>query len=304
MKNYNIENQQFVLTESADAYLRFIPFSSLPQAENDTGLAQLTERVLMAKHDAFIGHYTDYILFSLTLKNHDDFNNNEAIVMIIYKNYTLFFYDETLTTAEIYVDHINYMLKQLTDSSLPNLLIPYILIRYDLLTDRRFLMEIENTILDIEVSFSHKLVDPQNKILSLRKILSNYKHHYLSLSDLMEDMMGNNSNLLGNEVDQNYQRLSNKLTRLYKYTEMLSEYVSQVNDRYRAQMDLNLNKIMKTFTIISVIFMPLTLIVGWYGMNFDIPELKSKYGYLYVTGLSIFMLIASLLYIKKRGFWD
>lgn len=126
-----------------------------------------------------------------------------------------------------------------------------------------------------------------------------------SLIDLFEDMTEDYEELLPQDADLNYQRLSNKLDRLYKYSVMLSEYVSQVNDRYRAQIDLNLNKTMKTFTILSAIFLPLTLIVGWYGMNFEgMPELGSKYGYLYVIGLSVTILTGSLLYIKKRGFWD
>lgn len=306
MKNFNFNNQQFVPVDAEDAYLRFVTFAELQDAkDNHSDLAQLADKVLMAKNDAYIGYYVGYTLLSLTLKNHDNPDDNEAIVMIIYKDYALFFYDEALTMPDVYVGHINYILNQLADSSFPNLLIPYALIRYDLLTDRTFLRTIENTILEIEISFDEKLKDPHNRILSLRKTLSNYKHYYLSLTDLLEDMTEDYADLLGKETEQNYQRLSNKLDRLYKYSAMLSEYVAQVNDRYRAQIDLNLNKTMKTFTILSAIFLPLTLIVGWYGMNFEnMPELKLEHGYPYVIGLSLSILSGSLLYIKKRGFWD
>ncbi|NGY38967.1 hypothetical protein FQU23_015820 [Flavobacterium sp. XN-5] len=53
------------------------------------------------------------------------------------------------------------------------------------------------------------------------------------------------------------------------------------------------NDVMKLLTIFSAFFLPLTFIVGVYGMNFDfMPELRWKYGYLYVI---IFMVILSVL---------
>lgn len=58
---------------------------------------------------------------------------------------------------------------------------------------------------------------------------------------------------------------------------------------------------MKTLTIISAIFIPLTFIVGVYGMNFEnIPELKYQYGY-YSVMIGMFLLvIALIIYFKKR----
>ena len=55
------------------------------------------------------------------------------------------------------------------------------------------------------------------------------------------------------------------------------------------------------FTIITTIFFPLTIIVGWYGMNFaNMPELTWKYGYLYVTALSVFVVILLIIIGKKK----
>jgi magnesium transporter len=61
---------------------------------------------------------------------------------------------------------------------------------------------------------------------------------------------------------------------------------------------------MKFFTLVTTIFFPLTVIVGWYGMNFNsMPELKWKYGYIYVITLSIFVVaILIALFKKKRWF--
>lgn len=326
MVSYRFEQKKFIPSSIEQASLHCLSFAEVNECREASDSEQaldypaadirqhfkekihfalLADKIITAKNDAFINHYSDYTLLSLTLKNHEDPEKNEAIIMILYPDYALLFYDDKLSTIETHIAHINKVFTQLTEISVPNFLIPYALIRHDLLTDRSFLREIENTTLELEISFTTELKNPQNTILNLRKTLSNYKHYYLSLIELFEDMTEDYEDLLPNDADLNYQRLTNKLNRLYKYSAMLSEYVSQVNDRYRAQIDLNLNKTMKSFTILSAIFLPLTLIVGWYGMNFEgMPELTFKYGYLYVIGLSVTILTGSLFYIWKRGFWD
>ena len=62
-----------------------------------------------------------------------------------------------------------------------------------------------------------------------------------------------------------------------------------------------MNEIMKTLTIISAVFIPLTFIVGVYGMNFEyMPELKAKNGYFIVLGAMVLLVIALIIYFKKR----
>jgi magnesium transporter len=58
---------------------------------------------------------------------------------------------------------------------------------------------------------------------------------------------------------------------------------------------------MKTLTIISAVFIPLTFIVGVYGMNFDnMPELHTVNGYFIVMGSMVLLVIGLIIYFKKR----
>jgi magnesium transporter len=58
---------------------------------------------------------------------------------------------------------------------------------------------------------------------------------------------------------------------------------------------------MKVLTIITTIFMPLTFIVGIYGMNFEhMPELKWEWGYALVLGLMVAIVIAMLGFFKWK----
>lgn len=73
-------------------------------------------------------------------------------------------------------------------------------------------------------------------------------------------------------------------------------------EMYMSNISNKMNEVMKVLTIMATIFIPLTFIVGVYGMNFDyIPELHYQNGYFYVWGLMIAIFIGLLFYFKKKG---
>ena len=79
------------------------------------------------------------------------------------------------------------------------------------------------------------------------------------------------------------------------------EYVSQLRDLMQTQLDVRQNRIMTVLTVITSIFMPLTLIAGWYGMNFRyMPELEWRLGYPVVIAVSLVIVVASLVFFKKK----
>jgi magnesium transporter len=80
----------------------------------------------------------------------------------------------------------------------------------------------------------------------------------------------------------------------------MSSLESAVNF-YFSEQSRKMNEIMKTLTIISAVFIPLTFIVGVYGMNFEnMPELRYKYGYHIVMTVMLLLVVALLIYFKKR----
>ena len=93
--------------------------------------------------------------------------------------------------------------------------------------------------------------------------------------------------------------LSNRADRLMGRTAHLLEYAQQVRDLYQAQVDAKQNSNMQFLTVLSTIFFPLTLITGWYGMNFEnMPELKN--GYPGVIALSLIVIVVCILIFKKK----
>lgn len=70
---------------------------------------------------------------------------------------------------------------------------------------------------------------------------------------------------------------------------------------YYSLSDQKLNQIMKTLTIVSTIFIPLTFIVGVYGMNFaNMPELEWEHGYFFTWFIMLGISISVLLYMKRK----
>ena len=74
-----------------------------------------------------------------------------------------------------------------------------------------------------------------------------------------------------------------------------------LQDTFLGLVNIQQNKIIKIFTVVSVIFLPPTLIASMYGMNFDfMPELHWRYGYLFAIFLMIAFASAILLVFKKK----
>lgn len=80
----------------------------------------------------------------------------------------------------------------------------------------------------------------------------------------------------------------------------LHEIESKINMIFSIQGH-RLNEVMKTLTIFSVIFIPLTFLAGIYGMNFKhIPELELQHGYFILLGIMVGITIGVLLYFKRK----
>lgn len=80
----------------------------------------------------------------------------------------------------------------------------------------------------------------------------------------------------------------------------LQELESKINLIFSIQGH-RLNEVMKTLTILSVIFIPLTFLAGIYGMNFtNIPELNWKYGYFILLGIMVLVTVISIWYFKRK----
>lgn len=88
---------------------------------------------------------------------------------------------------------------------------------------------------------------------------------------------------------------------VFETVDMLNNRTTELIQLYNSMISNTMNEVMKILAIISTIFMPLSFIVGLYGMNFEyMPELKWHYGYFITLGLMAALVVGMLLYFKKK----
>ena len=154
---------------------------------------------------------------------------------------------------------------------------------------------IESNILDGEEK------DPSQRVSRVRSDLRDLRIHYEQLLDLGQELEENENDFFNEDNTRYFHLFTQRVSRLHDLTASLREYSIQIRDLYQSQLDIKQNRIMALLTIITSIFMPLTLIAGWYGMNFKyMPELEYKWAYPAVIVVSIVIVIVSLVFFKKK----
>ena len=133
-----------------------------------------------------------------------------------------------------------------------------------------------------------------------RRKLSELNAYYEQLT-AMSDMIASLDAPAPIAAAEQWSRFSMQTERLESHVHLLQENVIQLRELYQAQLDAKQNKVMCILTVVTTIFLPLTLIAGWYGMNFsNMPELHWQYGYPMIIVVSIGIVVAMVCYFKHK----
>lgn len=171
-----------------------------------------------------------------------------------------------------------------------------------MIEDRTFLENMEIQMSGLETRMLSERVNPTfvNEILSLKKEFMYIRNYYEQLMDVGEVFRDNENDILSSDQIQLFEIFVNRVKRVCDNVKDLKEYTVQLQETHDAMLDYDLNRIMKLFTVVTAVFAPLSLIVGWYGMNFEsMPEFAWKYGYLYVVGCTIGVLVVCFVLFRK-----
>ena len=172
------------------------------------------------------------------------------------------------------------------------------IVKDDLRLLERFENELEAIEQKIEKDESGASTSRTNAIRSdVRKLLN----HYDQLIDLAQELEENENGFFDQENLRYFRLFLNRVDRLYGIAASIRDYTMQIGDLYKAHLEIKQNNIMTILTVVTTVFMPLTLITGWYGMNFRyMPERETRWGYPLVFGICILIIIGSLLFFKKK----
>lgn len=157
---------------------------------------------------------------------------------------------------------------------------------------------LEKAVIDKNVSdnFGKLLIEKKRELLMLRAF-------YEELIDVTEVFIENENEILDEKSLKLFKLFRDKAVRYKENTDIQRDSVTHLWDAYQTSIDRGQNEIMKLFTVITSVFLPMTVIVGWYGMNFKyMPEISFRYGYVYVILLNI-AVVLTLIYIFKKKKW-
>lgn len=143
-----------------------------------------------------------------------------------------------------------------------------------------------------------------NQVFELRSRLLKLRRTIVPMRDMMYRIL-NSQHIQGDKEPRAY--FADVYDHLLKLSEMIEsdrEMTADLRDSYISLNSNRMNGIMKTLTVITTVFMPLTLIAGIYGMNFvNMPELGWKYGYFAVLGGMAVLTAWMILVFLKRGWF-
>lgn len=164
------------------------------------------------------------------------------------------------------------------------------------------LEKLEDKLARIEENLLHKLPDNfYPSVIQYRKELAALRSFYEQLINIGEQMQAGLDQQDDEREYNGWRMFIARCDRLHDHVEMLKEYLLQIRELYQSQIDVQQNRVMTFLTVVTTIFMPLTLITGWFGMNFPNMFLMQKpYGYLIVIGVSIALVAAEFYYFRKK----
>lgn len=177
----------------------------------------------------------------------------------------------------------------------------------DELVDSYFplMYRLEDELVDLEVDQMKKQVNNAvERLYDIRTDLSKLRRTILPTRDLLYRILNSNRFKDISEHRIYFEDIHDHLMKLSDMIEANRDLASDIRESYFSLSSEKMNGIMKTLTLISSFFLPLTFIVGLYGMNFQfMPELAWKYGYLFVLVIMGIVTLLMYIFFKRKGWF-
>lgn len=168
--------------------------------------------------------------------------------------------------------------------------------------DFGFIQSCESHLSALENELLHQIPKSfYESLLPYRKDLMTLHSYYSQLVNLAATICANTNHMLQPDDSMLFEHFASRVELLRSHVEMLRDYTLQIREMYLAQINYSQSKAMNLLTVISAIFLPLTLLVGWYGMNFShMPELTWPFGYPAVIVLAIGIVVVEIIIFHKK----
>lgn len=309
------DNVKDISSLISDQYVSWIRVNGMSDPElilklvKDFGLNTINAKdILSTDRIVSIEEYDENIFISLPVVYINDKKEdvNEHVSLILGKNYVISFQESNFPLFENIYATIkdNSTLKinsKKADFLLANMLFEIICSYGDVIGRLEDAVEDqEDELLDINKINDNQMSNIQElrrKIIRLRKQLAPFKDQFIKLTRVEKS-------LISKQEIPFYKDIYNQLLFNLQNLESFREIIASLVDLYLNNNDLKMNIVMKQLTAVATIFIPLTFIVGLWGMNFRfMPELEWKYGYLFAWIIIIVCGIIVWIYLKRKNWF-
>jgi magnesium transporter len=242
------------------------------------------------KYEDF-GSYVLIILKMLTYSSTDKSIDTEQLSLILGPNFVLTFQEKPGDFFDVLRQEIRK-----GDPAIRKMGSDYLACRVIDITVDNYFNVVEEFGEEIEDCEEQLITNPDKKTLNsihnIKKEMMHLRRHVWPVREIVSDLGKRESPLIKAETAAYFRDVYDRVFEAMDLIETTREMVSGLMDIYLSSMSNRTNDIMKVLTLVATIFIPLTFIVGLYGMNFDyMPELREKWGY---PAILIFMLAVAL----------
>ncbi|WP_157821459.1 magnesium/cobalt transporter CorA [Macrococcoides caseolyticum] len=229
----------------------------------------------------------------------------ETINILMKDNVLITYHDEDNEP----LDELDAVAQELEENA-PDTLTPHTatLMLLDKIVDfyTEIVEEIETKVLEFEKGHANDRMKNyiMNDIFELRSEMIKTKGIIVPMSELIDEIE-NEDTLIQTEHDHYYiHHIRDHVIKQQNMIKNAHELTDEIRSNYESFNNYRMNRVMQILTLVSTVFLPLTLIAGIYGMNFEyMPELKWHYGYFIVLFIMLSIMIGCMIYFKKKKWY-
>ncbi len=166
--------------------------------------------------------------------------------------------------------------------------------------------DVETQVLELEEMLYTNGSDPACKarIFDLKRVVNQFRHKILPLRDAVARFYRTDCDIVDDSNRLYIRDVMDHVAQILDGIDNQRDILDSMEALYHAEAANRLNEVMRLLTVISTIFIPLTFIVGIYGMNFDnLPELHWHYGYFITLGVMFLLAVGMLIYFKRKNWF-
>jgi len=303
----NVEDALALCCEQAVTWINVDGIQDIDVLEkigNHFGLHPLVlEDILNTDHRPKIDDYGDYLYIVLKMLDYNSSSEEvvtDQVSLILGSNFLLSFHEKRSDFFNPLIERINNGKTKIRKMGADYL--AYSLI--DLIVDNYFVV-LEKFSERIEDKEEELISNPSNKTLqyihSLKREILILRKSIWPLREVISGLERIESALITDSTAIYFRDVYDHIIQIVDTTETLRDVISEMLDIYLSSVSNRMNAVMKVLTIIATIFIPLTFIVGIYGMNFRyMPELEWHWGYFTVWGVIVVIVIVMIILFKKK----